>query len=139
MEATDDGREETDEENEVSRATPASDVALTWALTGLELGGAGVGLEGSPARSASVLRFLSLLGGGSMVERALVAAADISKSLPGVGIWLGGRSCEANCNVSFLFSIVDLLELTEFSLLYSILEELRETNGVESRSQTSAS
>lgn len=86
MEVTDEGREETDEENEVSRATPARDVALTWALTGLELGGAGVGLEVSPARSANVLRFSPLFGGGSMVERALVAAADISKSLPGVGI-----------------------------------------------------
>lgn len=123
MEATDDGREETEEENEVSRATPASEVALTWALTGLELGGAGVGLEGSPARSASVLRFLSLFGGGSIVERALVAAADISKSLPGVGIWLGGRNCEANYNISSMFSIVDSFEPTEFSLLYSILRE----------------
>ena len=114
MEDTDEGREETDEENDVSRATPASDVALTWALTGLELGGAGVGLEGSPARSANVLRFRSLFGGGSMVERALVAAADISKSLPGVGIWLGGRSCEANCNVSFLPQLLTCLSLLSF-------------------------
>lgn len=111
MEATDEGLEETEEEKDVSRATPASDVALTWALTSLELGGAGVGLEGSPARSANVLRFRSLFGGGSMVERALVAAADISKSLPGVGIWLGGRSWEANCNVSFLSQLLTCLSL----------------------------
>lgn len=90
--------EEIEDENDVSRETPAIDVARTYAVTGLELGGAGAALEVSPARSARVLRFKVFPGGSIAEERALVAEADISNSFPGVGIWLGGRSPEVNCS-----------------------------------------
>ena len=78
---------------------PAIDVALTWALTGRELGGAGAVLPvGSPARSANVfrLRVFMFCGGGISIVRAFVAEADISKSLLGDTILLGGRKCEVN-------------------------------------------
>lgn len=78
---------------------PAIDVALTWALTGRELGGAGAGLPvGSPARSANVfrLRIFMFGGGGIAIVRAFVAEADISNSLPGDTILLGGRKCEVS-------------------------------------------
>lgn len=78
---------------------PAIDVALTWALTGRELGGAGAVLPvGSPARSANVfrLRVFMFCGGGIAIVRAFVAEADISNSLPGDTILLGGRKCEVN-------------------------------------------
>ena len=97
MEATDEGRDEETEDVEYgSRDTPAIDVALTWALTCLELGGAGAGLALSPARSTRVLRFSLFGGGGICVERALVSEADISESLLGDIILLGGRRCEMN-------------------------------------------
>ena len=87
VEAEDEGRDEdTEEENDASRGTPVIDVALTCEFVGFELGGTGAGLAISPARSAKVLRLSVLDGGGIAVERALVAEADISKSLPGVGI-----------------------------------------------------
>ena len=75
------------------------DVALTCALYGRELGGAGAGLPvGSPARSAKVfrLRVFVLCGGGIAVVRAFVAEADISTILPGDKILVGGRNCEVN-------------------------------------------
>ena len=80
MEETDGAREEddTDDKKDAWRVAPAAEVALTAALTGRELGGAGAGLDVSPARSVKVLR-LRLLGGGSMLlKRALVADAEIS-------------------------------------------------------------
>jgi len=86
VDAEDDGRDdETEDENDVSRGTPATPVARTYALTGLELGGTGAALAGSPARSMRVLRLRVLPGGGMAVERVLVADADISHSLLGVG------------------------------------------------------
>lgn len=99
-EETEGVREETEEEKEVFREAPAIDVALTAALTGRELGGAGAGLGASPARSTSVLRFKLLVpgGGGSIDEdRTLLTDAETSSSLPGDGIRLGWRSCEVNC------------------------------------------
>lgn len=85
--AEDGGRDdEAEEEKAGSRGAPAIDVARPYALTGLELGGAGAGLAVSPARSARVFRFKLFPGGSIAVERALVAEADISKSLPGVGM-----------------------------------------------------
>lgn len=105
---------ETEDENGASRETPAIEVALICELTGLELGGAGVGLTGSPARSARVLRLRRLFpGGGMAVERALMAGADISKSFPGVGIWLGGRMPEAYCQGQ------PALSSTELSLIFT--------------------
>lgn len=98
-EETEGAREETEEEKEAFLETPAIAVALTAALTGRELGGAGAGLGGSPARSASVLRFKVAVpgGGGSMdEERTLLADAETSSSLPGEGIRLGWRNCEMN-------------------------------------------
>lgn len=55
-----------------------------------------MGLDGSPPRSIKVFRFKGLLGGGGITpERAFLAEADTSTSLPGDGILVGGRSCEA--------------------------------------------
>ena len=50
-EAAEGGREEVEDEKDVCREIPAIDVVLTAVLKGLELGGAGAGLVGSPARS----------------------------------------------------------------------------------------
>lgn len=81
----------------MSRETPVIDVALTWALTGREPGGAGAGLPvGSPARSANVFRLRAFCGGGIADVRAFVADADISNILHGDGILFGGRKCEVN-------------------------------------------
>lgn len=94
-------RDETEDEREESRERPAIDVALTCALIGRELGGAGAGLPlGSPARSAKVfrLRVFTVGGGGIGIVRAFVAEADISDSLPGDRSLLGGRRCEVNCH-----------------------------------------
>ena len=77
------------------------DVALTWALSVREVGGAGAGLPvGSPARSANVfrLRVFMFCGGGMTPVRAFVAEADISNILPGDTILLGTRKCEINCH-----------------------------------------
>lgn len=85
--AEDDGRDDvTEDEKDVSRGGPAIEVALTQALTGLEPGGAGAGLAVSPARSTRVFRFSGFVGGGIAVERVLIADADMSESLPGVGM-----------------------------------------------------
>lgn len=99
-EETEGVREETEEEKEVFRETPAIEVALTAALTGRELGGAGAGLGASPARSASVLRFkVPVPGGGGSIDadRTLLTDAETSSNLPGDGIRLGWRNCEVNC------------------------------------------
>ena len=96
-EALDEGREETEDEKEVSRGTPAKDVALMCEFIGREPGGGPAGLVVSPARSINVLRGGPLAGGGMEDKRALVAEADISLSLPGEGILLGGRIWEMNC------------------------------------------
>jgi len=97
MEVTEGGREEVEDEYEVCRDNPAIVVAFTAALTGLELGGAGVGLLTSPAVSARVLRFKAPEGGGSMVDRALLAEAVTSTNLSGEGMRLGCRSWDTNC------------------------------------------
>lgn len=70
-----------------------------WEAPNREVGGAGLGLDGSPPRSIKVFRFKGLIGGGGITpERAFLAEADTSISLPGDGILVGGRSCEAaNC------------------------------------------
>ncbi len=82
-----------DDEKGFWREAPPMEVALTC----LELGGAGLGRLGSPPRSVRVFRFNGFDGGGAMdEERALLAEADISISLPGEGILLGGRRCEGN-------------------------------------------
>jgi len=87
VDVEDDGRDDdTEYEEDISRGAPVIAVARTYAFPGLELGGAGLGLVYSPPRSTRVLRFRALTGGGIAVERALVADADISNSLPGVGI-----------------------------------------------------
>ena len=67
-------------------------------VTGLELGGPGAGLEGSPARSVSVFLFKPPGGGGNIfaVLLALLADTVISPSLPGEGMRLGCRRCEMN-------------------------------------------
>ena len=78
-EALDDGREdEMEDEKEVSRGTPAIEVALTEEFTGRQLEGPVSGLAVSPARSAKVLRESPFAGGGIAVKRALVAELDIS-------------------------------------------------------------
>ena len=90
-----------DAEEEESREMPVIDIALALALGRRELGGAGAGLPvGSPARSANVfrLRIFVFCGGGIAVVRAFVAEADISNSLLGDWILLGGRKCEVNCH-----------------------------------------
>ena len=92
------GREdETDDGKDVSQGGPAFDVGFASVFTGRKLGGAGAGLVVSPARSTRVLRFNPLAGGGIAIFRALVAAADISKSFLGERILLGGRMPEVNC------------------------------------------
>lgn len=99
-EETEGVREETEEEKEVFRETPAIDVASTAALTGRELGGAGAGLGASPARSASVFRFkVPVPGGGGSIDedRTLLTDAETSSNLPGDRIRLGWRKCEVNC------------------------------------------
>lgn len=70
-----------------------------WEAPNRELGGAGLGLVGSPPRSIKVFRFKGFMGGGGITpERAFLAEADTSISLPGDGILVGGLSCEAaNC------------------------------------------
>lgn len=101
MDAPEVCRDDMEDEKEESRATPAIDVALTWGLARRELGAAGAGLPlGSPARSANVFRFRVLVfcGGAIAVVRAFVDEADISDSLPGDKILLGGRKCEGNCH-----------------------------------------
>ena len=97
IEDTEGGREEVEDEYEVCRENPAIDVALTAALTGLELGGAGVGLKTSPAVSAKVLRLKAPEDGGSMVDLALLTEAVTSTSFSGEGIRLGCGSWETNC------------------------------------------
>ena len=79
--------------------------------TGRELGGGRVGLTSSPPRSARVLRFNGFeVGGGIDVddERALLAEADISTSLPGEGLRLGCGSCEGNYITHGQFSVLRL-------------------------------
>ena len=101
IDTPDDWRDDTEDEKEESRERPVIDVALTWALIGRELGGAGAGLPvGSPARSANVfrLRVFVFCGGGIAVVRAFVAEADISNILPGDMILLGGRKSEVYCH-----------------------------------------
>lgn len=107
MDAPDVCRDDIEDEREESRETPAIDVALTLELIRRELGGAGADLPlGSPARSAKVfrLRVFVFCGGGIAVVRAFVADADISNSLPGDTILLGGRKCEVNCHCRQLCS-----------------------------------
>ena len=100
VEVEEDGRDETvEDESEVSRDEPASEVALTKPLTSLELGGAGAGLAVSPALSARVFLLSVFAGGGIVLAREFVAEADISKSFPGVGMLLGGRMPEVNCGI----------------------------------------
>lgn len=60
--------EETEEEKDDTRGAPAIEVALTAALTGLELGGAGAGLDVSPPRSVRVFLFRWFGGGGIIDE-----------------------------------------------------------------------
>lgn len=114
--------DETDDEKEVSRRAPAIDVALTCALIGREAGGACEGPIVSPPRSTRVLRFRALDGGGIVVVRALVAAADISKRVPCERMLLGGRRPEVNCRciVKVALPFRDW-ELTMFSLLWAIV------------------
>ena len=88
--------EEIEDEWETSRGAPVSGVDPARELNGRE-GAAGAGLDVSPARSARVLRFNTLPGGGIAIERALVAAADISNSFLGDRILVGGRMPEVNC------------------------------------------
>ena len=84
------GRVETDDGTAVCREAPAMEVALIPALTSLELGGAGAGLGGSPARSTSVLRLRFPGGGGIRVDDlALLSDDESSTSLGGDGIRLG--------------------------------------------------
>ena len=82
---------------DISQEPPVVETEPTKEFRGREIGGPGAGREVSPARSARVLRFNPLPGGAIAVERALVAAADISKSLLGERIFVGGRRPEVNC------------------------------------------
>lgn len=67
-----------------------------WEAPNRELGSAGLGLDGSPPRSVKVFRFKGFTdGGGIAPERAFLAEPDRSISLPGDGILVGGRRCEA--------------------------------------------
>ena len=78
------------------------DVALKHEFMGRELEGAEGGFAVSPARSTNVLRGSPLAGGGIPERRALVADADISWSLLGEEILLGGRIWEGYCNTQCL-------------------------------------
>ena len=109
-EALDVGREDTDDDSDVARGTPAIDVAGIYELPGLELKGAPSGFAGSPALSTKVLR-AAFAGGGILCIRALVADADNSCSLPGEGILLGGRMPEANCNIGVSVWIMLIISL----------------------------
>lgn len=62
--------DETEEEKERLRGPPATDAARLFALTGLELGGGGIGvvLVGSPARSAGFSRFRLIPGGSDVIH-----------------------------------------------------------------------
>ena len=91
------GREEVEDEYEVCRSSPAIAVALTAALSGLELGGAGGGLTTSPAVCAKVLRFNAPGAGGNIVGLALLTDIVTSASFSGEGIRLGCGSWETNC------------------------------------------
>ena len=95
------GREvgEIEDECETSRRAATFDTDPVRGLREFELGGAGAGLDVSPARSARVFRFNPLTGGAILVWRALVAAADISKSSLGERIFVGGRMPEVNCDL----------------------------------------
>jgi len=97
IEDTEGGLEEVEDEYEVCRDNPAIVVALTAELTGRELGGAGVGLETSPAVSANVFRFKAPEGGGNIVDLALLTEAVTSTSFPGEGMRLGCRRWDTNC------------------------------------------
>lgn len=80
-----------------------------WEAPNREIGGAGLGLDGSPPRSIKVFRFKGFMGGGGIApEREFLAEADTSASLPGDGILVGGRSCEAaNCRCQDQFQKFD--------------------------------
>ncbi len=95
------GREPEDVEDEcaVSREAPKCDLEPAKVFKGRVIAGAGACREVSPARSARVLRFNPLSGGAIAIERALVAAADNSKSFLGERIFVGGRRPEGNCKV----------------------------------------
>ena len=101
IEVADGGRiDDPEEEKDVWRAGPAKEDAFPAPLTGLELGAAGAILARSPTTSTRVLRS-KLFGGGAIAdERALLADADISKSFPGDGIWLGCRNLEGNYSIT---------------------------------------
>ena len=92
------GREdEIEDEKDVSKGALAIEVVLIDAFGKRDSGGPGAGLVVSPARSTRVLRFIPMAGAGTVVFRALVAAADISTSFWGERILLGGRIPEVNC------------------------------------------
>ena len=94
-------------------------------VTGLELGGPGAGLVGSPARSWSVFLFKPPGGGGNIfaVVLALLADTVISVSFPGECMRLGCRRCEVNYTLlDYCFSSVKLC-LTEFSMLSMVMVE----------------
>lgn len=128
---TDGVLDETEEENEGLRPIFPSVVPLTVGFTARMLGVDATFDAGSPARSANVFRFAAgsgtaiaqlrsfivglhvrveplclrpiELGGGIMlVDRALLAEADISKRLlfDVDGILLGGRRCDVYCSNS---------------------------------------
>ena len=92
-------------------------------VTGLELGGPGAGLVGSPARSWGVFLFKPPGGGGNIfaVIPALLADTVISVIFLGEGMRLGCRRCEVNyVPLDYCLSSVKSC-LTEFSMLSMVM------------------
>ena len=96
-------------------------------MAGLELGGPGAGLKGSPARSVSVFLFKPPGGGGNIfaVVLALLADAVMSPSFPGEGMRLGCRRCEVNYIVLDGYSSSVQMCHTEFSMLSIVAIKLK--------------